>query len=217
MVLLLLAVGLLLYSKNQKDSPVYPKRQFDINKKFFQTEAYPSEITNISADNLVGMKCGDSYTRQIDGSFTSYAGSKQAKNANSEILNLVEMAKKTIGEEQVHAIMSCHTSNNKIILTYHTLGGGGGSKNVAHFALVSSNEIISKIVSIPNYGIAYFGCNKPLQLTTSNLLYYECGGGDSNTGSNAIYKIDLNNYSYFSVLQCFSSGSETGAITTSCN
>lgn len=214
-VLILLAFGFLLYPKNHQDSSAYPNRQFDINKNFFQTEAYPSEITNITDDNLVGMKCGDSYSRQIDGSYVSFAGSKQAKNADSEILNLVKMAEKTIDTQQVDAIMSCHAADNRIIIVYHTLGGGGGSKNVAHFGLVNDDNV-KKITSISNYGTPYFVCNEPLQLTTSNILYYACGGGDSNVGSSTIYKIDLSADSYSSVLQCSSSGDETGKVTVSC-
>lgn len=215
-VLVLLTVGLLLYSKNRQDSPAYSKRQFDINKKFFQMEAYPSEITNINDNNLIGMKCGDFYTWQIDDSYISFAGSKQAKNADSEILNLVKMAEKTIGGEQVYTIKSCNIADNRTIIQYETVGGGGGSKNVAHFGLVNDSDV-KKIISIPNYGIIYFHCSSPIQLTNSNILYYECGGGDSNVGSSTIYKIDLNTYSYSSVLRCFSSGDETGKVTTSCN
>lgn len=208
----------------------YLKRQFDPTKKFFSTRDYPTEIINITDTQLVGMKCTAGLTCVSPYTECTYypenadTSKPPSKTTDPQLLNIIKEANKTIDKETVmgtptrdiEEVTSCEIDDGRQILRYKTGGGGGGAGSVDYIGVVSPSRTINKIASIQE-NTAYFGCYQPLQLTKSNILYYQCGGGDGMGGSGSIYKIDLQNKTALPLLQCTSLGDESGKVTLTCN
>ena len=187
--------ALLKNQNNQKEEAnTYSKRQFDINSKFYLTQRYPSELVDIEEDSLLGIRCSQQqYVRQMDKWYSDYDNKIELKDTN--LLRLIESASTDLKGSKTDSFIffsSCATENGGTIVKYEKWAGGGGSRNVAYFGVVNASGNVERVTSIKSDGIPYFTCNKPLELTTSNVLYYECGGGDGGSGSASIYKIDLN-------------------------
>jgi len=207
----------------------YPKRQFDPTKKFFSSRDYPNEVTSIVDTELVGMRCTARLTCVSPYTECTYypegadTSKPPSRNTDPQLLNLIKEANKTIDKETVMGIPArdieevtlCDTEDGRQILRYKTGGGGGGAGSVDYIGLGNSGNVINKIVAIQE-NIAYFGCYQPLQLAKSNILYYQCGGGDGPAGSSTIYKINLTNKTSSSLLQCTSVGDESGNVTLTC-
>lgn len=167
----------------------FPKRQFDASKKFFQTYSYPQSLINISDQYLVGMKCTPQYLKQASEEFT-LGTNPDVKLTDNTQLQLISKVESSIGKD-ISTFMSCVTYDNKTIVVYEVWGGGGGSTNTAYFSLANSG-VIDKATIILNDGSPYWTCQQPLQLSTSDKLYFQCGGGDGVYSSASIYEIDLN-------------------------
>lgn len=207
----------------------YLKRQFDPLKKFFSARDYPSEVVSIVDSELVGMKCTTILTCVSPYTECTYypegadMSKPPLKNTDPQLLNLIKEANKTIDKEtimgtsarDVEEVTSCKTENGKQILRYKTGGGGGGAGSVDYIGVVTSNNIVNKIAAIQE-NTAYFGCYLPLQLTQSNILYYQCGGGDGLAGSSTIYTINLIDKTSTPLLQCSSIGDESGKVSLTC-
>lgn len=223
---LLLLVGI--YFLLQKQSSVsntklgrdektaYLKRQFDVNKNFFNTEPYPNELITIENKDLLGMKCLPEYVRQVGGEYT-LGTDPEFELKDVSLLGIINNLNKTVVDNYIAAFAVCDTENMMRIVEYEVWGGGGGSKNVAYFGVVNTSDNIETVTSIKNDGSAYFTCNNPLQLTVSNVLYYGCGGGDGGSGSASIYKIDLNKQLVTRVIKCDSSTNPNGKPFLQCS
>jgi len=193
----------------------YSKRQFDINKNFFQTQHYPNEIVSIENKDLVGMKCSPEYVRQVGGEYT-LGTDPESKLKDISLLGMVNNLNKTVSNNYIAAFTVCDTEDRMRIVEYEIWGGGGGSKNVAYFGLINKDNSIEEIERIDTDGSPYFTCDIPLQLTSLDLLYYECRGGDGGSGSASIYKIDLNKKTSIRILKCDSSANPNGKPFLQC-
>lgn len=213
-------VGFYIVSSRQQTSSgtvAFSKRQFDISSKFYLTQNYPSELIDIKEDNLLGMNCSQQYVRQMDKWYSDYDNKIEVKDAN--LLRLIESAPTELKGSKTDSFVffnSCALENGGIIVKYEKWIGGGGFRNVAHFGIANASGNVEKIASIENDGAPYFTCNKPLQLTTSNVLYYSCGGGDGGSGSASIYKIDLNKKTITRIIKCDSSANPNGKPFLQC-
>lgn len=195
-------------SPTQANTAGFIKRQFDVDKKFFQTQDYPQEIINVPEANLVGMKCTARLTCESPYELC-YAESPDPSKPPTQVtdqglLSLIKEANKTIDQQttmgtpmkNVEEVTACETEDGRQILRYKTAGAGGGAGSLDYIGLVNPDNTVKKIASIQE-GTAYFGCTKPLQLTRDNLLYYQCV---SEAGS-SIYKIDLVNQTSKPIIQ----------------
>lgn len=198
-------------------SKSFVKRQFDNDTKFFLNQDYPQEVTNLNDPDLVGMKCTPElvcvepyeectyYPEGADRSEPSYLTSDQG------LLTLVKNSNETIDKSTTvygNAIQEatlCRDENGREILRYATGGGGGGGGSVDYIGLVNSDKTIKRIAAIKE-STAYFGCQKPLQLTKDNILYYQCNG----EGASFIYKISLNDSTALRILKCMYKNYEMG-------
>ena len=210
----------------QSTAENFIKRQFDINKQIKISENnfidYPKEIVNINENNLIGMKCSpyiwygydsDSYLYYDE----SVSVQKDTKTlTDKRLLKLITEAQKTVPGKTIGDVRFCDIEDNRTVLQYGIHGGGGGSENTANFGVVNADGTVKKITAISNDGAPYFECRQPLQLTKTNLLYYECGGGDGLLGATSFYKINLSNNSHSAVLKCTSVGSETEPVKITC-
>lgn len=196
---------------------ISPKRQFDINSKFYLTQSYPSELVNLKEDNLLGFSCSQQYVRQMDKWYSDYDNRIELKDA--KLLRLIESVPTDLKGSKTDSFVffvSCAIENGGTIVKYEKWAGGGGSRNIVYFGVINTSGSVGEVTSIKNDGTPYFTCNKPLQLTASNILYYGCGGGDGGSGSAAIYKIDLNNKSITRILKCDSSVNPNGKPLLEC-
>lgn len=176
------------------------KRQF-ASKDYFESQPYPDELLKVSEDNLIGMRCTGWYLKQNGDYEINMEDGSSVKLTDQNLLQIVLNLNKSILKE-TNAFQACFTESNQTILEYETWGGGGGTKNIAHFGLVSSNGSFRKVSSIPNSGMPYFGCSTPLQLTKDNILYYSCGGADGGFIGDEIYAINLTTGTHRFVISC---------------
>ncbi len=199
----------------ERKEAAYSKRQFDINKNFFQAQPYPNELISIGNRDLVGMKCSPEYVRQAGGEYT-LGTDPESELKDVSLLGIITNLNKTIVDNYIAAFTACDTEDMMRIVEYEIWGGGGGSKNVAYFGVVNASGTVEEVTSIKNDGTPYFTCDIPLQLTSLDLLYYECRGGDGGSGSASIYKIDLNKKLVTRVIKCDSSANLNGNPTLQC-
>ncbi len=187
------------------DSSASIKRQFDVNALFFKKQKYPTEITAVSEDNLVAMTCSE---------YDHYG-----TNKSEEITNFKKIVQKNYPEKLITGFQYCKTQDQRIIASYGLGPCGGGCSGEPHIGLISKDTFHDLATMKSNF-VAYFGCRQPLQLTSGNILYYECGGVDGGGAYSSIYKIDLNNKKSVSILSCTSqtdtSVQEPWTTTNSC-
>ena len=179
----------------------YPKRLFDVSSKWIAGVKYPSEVTDVQEQNLIGLKCS-AYYQSTDGvAYEALIDGDPQKLTDQTLIGLIKKTGSNIGKS-VSAAFYCEPNEGAILYEYETQAGGGGTGNVAHINLVSADGSIEKVTEIPYDGAAYFACRKPLQLTSANIFYIECGGGDGGGGAASVYSIDLNDKKQSQVLYC---------------
>lgn len=163
-------------------------------KKFLDLISYPSTITSLSRDNLKNATCSERFTVNDYGfEFELVAGIPQ------------QVLKEILAKEAA-AFILCDLGD-KYLLVYETWGGGGGSKNIAHTALINKDPFtFTYLIEIPREG-AYFGCFTVHAVTNDNHLYVECGGGDVSY-SYSVYDVNLINKSKTRLVNCY--GEPTG-------
>lgn len=199
------------------EARIYSKRQFDINSKFYLTQGYPSEVIDTKEDNLLGISCSQQYVRQMDKWYSDYDNKTELKDAN--LLRLIESASLDLKGSKTDSFIFfafCAIENGGTIVKYEKWAGGGGSRNVVFFGVLNTSGSVEEVTNIKNDGMPYFTCNRPLQLTASNILYYGCGGGDGGSGSASIYKIDLNKKTSTRIIKCDSSANPNGKPLLQC-
>lgn len=199
------------------EAKIYSKRQFDINSKFYLTQSYPSELIDVKEDNLLGMNCSQQYVRKTDIWYSDYDNKIELKDAN--LLRLIESASTELKGSKTDSFIFftfCAIENGETIVKYERWAGGGGSQNVVYFGVVNESGNVEEVTRMNTDGTVGFTCNMPLQLTSSNILYYGCGGGDGASGSASIYKIDLNNKISTRIIKCDSSASPNGKPFLKC-
>lgn len=170
----------------------YQARQFDPMQDMFQEQPYPKELTDINENDLLGMKCSETFVGD------------EISSIDPDLLTLAKKASEYIAAEWVDEITFCETQDNKTIVTYEKYAGGGGMESVAYIAVANTENTLEQITSIPNPRLPYFVCRNPLQLTTDNILYHSCIAGDAGFGAMSIYKIDLNQKTNTLLTQCTS-------------
>lgn len=202
-----------------KDQSGFTKRNFDIKEKFFATHNYPQELLDIKEDDLVSTRCTPSYS-QNENSYSYYdeVTKKQEFIFDSDLVQLVKETGKTLPEETISAFQYCETKYETNLLNYEVEKGGGGMGNKIYFALVFPDKSLKKITAITNSGLPYFNCPKLLQWTMSDVVYYQCGGGDGGFGGAEIYAFNVMTGETRKVIRCTDQiDNEGGQSTTICN
>jgi hypothetical protein len=176
----------------------FSKRLFEVGDNFFPETAFPAELTSLTDDQLVGIQCTDRYQDSGERKFVAYLSQETKLLTDPTLLSFIET------HPTASRVTRCETTTGQSIIEYDIEAGGGGSGSVAYFDWISAQGTLIKTVSIPNDGAPYFGCFPPYALTTGNLFYYGCGGGDGGFGQTTLYKIDLNAGSAQLLLRCTS-------------
>lgn len=194
------------------DAQAYAQRLFDPTAKFFGAHDFPLELTNLSDDQLQAIKCSPRYDKNDQGQFVA-----TNIDDHSEI-ELTDPRLKAIltGNTSITAISLCETEAGETLVHYEIGAGGGGMQTVAYFGLLDADSNLDQTIDIPADDAPYFNCTQPLALTTNNIFYYGCGGGDGGFSQATIYKIDISTHQAAQLAKCTSTADGTGNSTSEC-
>lgn len=188
----------------QVSTPPFAKKLFDTSKEFVFSTALPKEVVEISDSQLVGIKCGEIYFKQNDGNF-SYHVNNQVENpeikADSQQLAYVDKARK-LSMKEISDFQICQLEDGRSIGIFSEQLPGGGAGKDTYIGLIE-NQTLSTLSYIPHQPYAYFSCNQPLQMTSSNYFYIRCNAGDGGGGYSQINKVNLNNQTVVPIIGCY--------------
>lgn len=207
----------------------FPEKQFDtqtkINDGEFKNELYPFTLQNINDNELVGMKCTQHYSDSVYGPADpeffltgKYDNKPQDVITDQQKKELIQTIK--LGNSHLSGTQFCKTEDNRTVWNYET--GYGTSSFIAYLNIQAPDGNNALVTKIPTDGNFWFSCNKPLMLTKSGTLYYQCGGGNNNvvnpSFSESIYTVDLNSKTNKIIYTCTSipRGDKTQDRTISC-
>ncbi len=183
----------------------YKKRLYDSTTKIIGSNTFPTEMSAIADSQLIGLRCSGYYYSDYEGKYLTEVPSSVGKPVEMTDPLFLSITK---NDPKIAAILSCSTQSGATIVYYELQegksGGGGGMSTVAHFALVNAAGTLKDIAVIPNDGAPYFTCRSPYMLTTSNILYWGCGGGDGGFGQSSIYAINTVTATVRRVFKCSS-------------
>lgn len=190
-------------------------RYFSTSDTFFDKEAYPSELVNTPESSLTPLSCTSSYAAVENGYITYDTDTKkQVPLTDASLLSQIQMLKSQYPGKTVNEILACTPQLGKKIILY-SLGPCGGGCSGMPYVGVADDSGIHEAAKIQDT-IAYFSCDKPLQLTKNNDFYFECGGGDGPAASATIYKLSLNTLAIIKVKKCSAGVDDTGKSFSTC-
>jgi len=197
-----------------KQAPLstFPRKLFDASVSFALGKGYPDTILSLKDSDLVGIKCSRTYNL-VGGRYVYTVGADTVELKDPAILAFISgnpASGKIIG-----SISSCTTEAGKTLAIYTTEGAATEGVSVTYFGyLIPNSSTPVSFASVESSGTSPFVCTKPLALTSSDVLYYECGGPEKE----AIYKIDLGNATSSAIYSCqsTSSGVEGTAPVVTC-
>ncbi|MBM3209315.1 hypothetical protein FJZ40_03425 [Candidatus Shapirobacteria bacterium] len=201
----------------------YNKRLFNPTEKFIETQDYPQELLRLAEDELVGLSCSPNYSKANSLGDNTYGyWDEQTETiinlTDQRILDIVSSANRVVPGNNIASIQICDTEDRKTFAKYGVQLSGGGAGEDVYFAKVLSGRTLGGPLFLSgNQQAAYFGCSKPLQLTKTDLLYYQCGG----EGNYSIYKVYLGaNPTLKKVIECVYKAKDIGELnnfTLDCN
>ncbi len=187
----------------------FKPRHFKLNDTIVGTEKYPLEITQVPESSLLPTYCTRPYYKIYADSSHYYT--YDVENYQGEILltdknieKYIRILSSAYPNQTVIHILACSTENGKTVVLYslgHLSSEDGGSK--PYVGIVSGDDIsvVGEIHQEADSITPYFGCRKPLQLTSDNLFYFECAAGDAG-GFKAIYRVSLDTLVISKVQKC---------------
>lgn len=198
-------------SSNQQ----FPKKQFNTESKIndieFKNEIYPPTLQNINENELVGMACTQHYSDNVHGPadpefFLTGKYNNEPQDSITDQQKRELMQTISLGSSHLSGAQFCKTEDNRIIWNYET--GYGTSSFVSYLNVQTSDGNNSLVTKIPTDGSFWFSCNKPLMLTKSGILYYQCWGGNNKvvnpSFSESIYTVSFSNKTNKAVYNCTS-------------
>lgn len=189
-------------------------RQTDVKSKFLGNQDFPAEITNICDNELVRMDCIGPYIRQNNGGYafnsTETAGS--VTNTVSlgvtqpDILDNINRLTAKLNGKKPDSISYCAIDSGDLIVEYDINQQTNLSGKTANYALLSSQGGVDILASVPSEKLTNFSCGNPILMTTDHRFYVQCSGGNEQSSSKYIYKIDINGGISTKIFQCSSTG-----------
>lgn len=213
-----------------KHPAVFPKRAFDEASAWITSSGkdYPREIKSIADKDLIGFQCGSRYDSDFNGAF-QHSGLPISGDYNYTITTfsdthlisvLTEKAKKAEAEHSTGPLASiqvCNTEEDRQFVVYGIQNHGGGAGQDIYVSYLKEDGSLEKETYLPVGGAPYFGCFKPLMLTTEHVLYMSCGGGDGGFSSMSLYTFDLKTSKVNLLMKCDSTSSESGTTEEKCS
>ncbi|MCL4397897.1 hypothetical protein M1403_02630 [Patescibacteria group bacterium] len=162
----------------------YLKRQFPPNK-FMGLENYPQEITSVKESDLVGLKCSPYYNKDWNGIWYRSGDGKKLADGSQEtsafFQKLQSFSEILIKKPIESNFQLCETEDGRQLVLHDN-----------HLGLVKADITFVPVTTLSDPGDPYFVCPNPIQLTKSDLFYYECGSGDGGAAYGFLFRIDLN-------------------------
>lgn len=176
------------------------ENQADIKSKFMGNQDYPSEMTALCDNELVGLTCLEPYTLTEGGTYrftkTEINGSSETTTSlqvtQEDILDNINRIKRKLNGKNPNKIRFCTMGAGDLIAEYEVWKDGAKSNDAAYFAQLYAQGGVQEVAAIQNPGVSFFTCDKPLLLTGKDELYIECDGGDQNSTYKSIHKIATN-------------------------
>lgn len=189
-------------------------RQIDVKSKFFGNQDFPAEITNMCDSELVRVDCIDTYIRQNDGSYTfksietvgSETTTVSLRATQPDIVDNINRLTAKLNGKKPDSISYCAIDSGDLIAEYSLKQQANLSGETANYALLSAQGGVNILASISSEGLNNFSCGNPILVTADHRFYVQCSGGDKQTGSKYIYKIDINGGISTKIFQCSSTG-----------
>jgi hypothetical protein len=128
-----------------------------------------------------------------------------------------EYAREKFNTRDLNSIQICNTEEDRQFVIYGISNQGGGSGDDVYVSYIKADGTLDKETRIPQDNSPYFGCFGPLVLTTKQVLYMDCGGGDGGYGAASIYKLNLNDSTSVQVIKCTSTITEDGQSNLECS
>lgn len=175
---------------------------------FFDQEL-PAEITQMPDTKLKTISCSPFYSKQIDGSYTMIdpVGGDLVTVENETVFKIADLINEATKDRDPDEFAFCQTDNAQKLVIYNIFQGGGGGANTVNLTLTGKDDqVLGPITTIPNsQGFPYFNCRYPLQLTTDNVVYLQCGGGDGGFVGGLLMKVNLISTTQTTLKTCRSS------------
>ncbi len=168
-------------------------------------------LQNINNNELVGMVCTQHYSDNVYGPadpefFLTGKYDNKPQNVITDQQKKALIQKIELGNSHLSGAQFCRTEDDKIIWNYET--GYGMPNFISYLNVRPSDGRNTPVTKIPTDSNFWFSCNKPLMLTKSGILYYQCGGGNNNvvnpSFSESIYIVDINNRTGRVIYNCTS-------------
>lgn len=162
----------------------WEKFQVDVSQPFFENNAYPSEIRNLSVANVRNMKCSPTIHIEHTGNQTNFTyqntWSDKALPVPSQyqsFVGLLEEEGKSLAKADPLSVVQCLVDNEPLIMTQ----------------TVNGTSIFFQDYSMRDSKVAGFGsCNYPVAMTNDYSYYFLCAGGESGIILN-IEKVNVRN------------------------
>ena len=174
----------------------FTKRFFKLNGKIVNFANYPTQITHVDGQNLIGMDCR--------GTYGSDAGPYQTDINSDPTLKALEYQFDKIENLPFAKYISfCNLEDGRVLATFYTYPGGiGDSHATAHFGILENGKLTIFLNYDPGMeaGRPAIGFG-PLELTKNNILYYARDTGDA-ISVVEIHKVDFNQKTHKIILTC---------------
>lgn len=198
----------------------YYRRQYDPYINFVETQPYPQKLRSTPDDLLQKMRCTPYYQRTLSGDrrntyavFDSVTGERR-EMTDPTLLNLVTTIERdNLNGEQLYSFRFCQTTTGQQLVNFTPVQHSREGSH--HFAYVENGRL-KQPIAILDKASAGLICQNPLQLTTKNLLYYECSYGDGSASLNSIIEIDMVAGISRTIFSCSVGYPESEPVSISC-
>lgn len=178
------------------------KRLFNPQANFFDNTTYPSVLSSYSNNDLVGLSCSSQYSCSDSG--CNVTAKKPYSPDNATIREWYNEAVITTQTSNISSLQACQTSTGQHILLYHQPGDTNGIGSIDYIGRVESDNTVTRLVAITNLSYPHFICDKPLELTSLNLLFLQCSSSSDVFKSETIYGVNMATSAYTQLINCTS-------------
>lgn len=191
------------------------KRLFNPTANFFNGTTYPVALTSYKDKDLVGISCSSTFNCSDTG---CTATRKNAYTPSSSAISTwYKEAVITTSTSNISDMQACQTATDQTILLYHQPGDSQGIGSVDYVGRVEPDNTVTRLVAITNLSYPHFLCDKPLELTSLDLLFLQCSSKSDQFTSETIYGVNMTTSAYTQLINCTSQRDEaTNKTISSC-
>lgn len=205
----------------------YTKRYFHPGDPFFgNQEPPPSELTNLTDEQLITFASGPKFYKQVNGNYEHFYGMEGEPSipledsitltflANREQVEKSKNPNSSIFFSQIYQI-----EDGRNLLMYGIKQGELSTGVDIYLGFLNSDATISATALITKEKSDYFSCHNLLAIKTDNTAYVDCYSGKNSVDTRSIYKVNLNkDGSAVLLLRCYTTSADpqSGKINYQC-